>query len=52
MTVAALDCRCHDTFAVPIDDDAVEVIDLCGLIKARLIELTLVDHHVAQVRVG
>lgn len=49
MTATALDRRRHDALVVSINDDAVEVIDLRGLIKTGLIELSLVNHHVALV---
>ena len=49
MTATALDRRRHDALVVSINDDAVEVIDLRGLIKTGLVELSLVNHHVALV---
>ena len=52
MTATALDCRRHDALIVSINDDAIEVVDLRGLIKTGLVELSLVNHHVALVRVG
>ena len=49
MTATALDSRRHDAHVVAINHDAVEVIDLRGLIKTGLVELSLVNHHVALV---
>ena len=37
MTATALDRRRHDTLVVSINDDAIEVIDLRGLIKLVLL---------------
>lgn len=40
MTAAAFDGRRHDALIVSINDDAIEVIDLRGLIKTGLVELS------------